>query len=406
MKSHWLRVLIAGVVLSACTGSDLIGSDPTTPSAPDVAATNGSSVLATTLPADEPTTPAPTTSPPTTPPTTQVSTTSAPVTIPPRPVGAYSDRWERVAGTDDCECADGSEWSYFVHTADTSKVLFYLEGGGACFSTATCNPVFGAYTTQVGMPDGFTLANGVFDLDNAENPFADYSIVYVPYCTGDVHAGDVTGDYGDGLVVEHKGFVNGSTALAGLVERFGNASAIVVAGVSAGGFSAPVYAGMLADELPNATVKVVADGSGAIPDEMGAVSENWGLLANLPEWPGFEGATYADVTPSWLFTVTAEHQPTITFARHDYANDLVLNGYAALAGVFGGDLTEQMSANEAAVESTGADMATWIAPGSRHTVIGDQNLYVETLNGVRFVDWLTEFVEGSPPADEHCPTCG
>ena len=41
------------------------------------------------------------------------------------------------------------------------------------------------------------------------NPFADYSAVYVPYCTGDVHIGSVTTEYADGLTIQHKGYANG-----------------------------------------------------------------------------------------------------------------------------------------------------------------------------------------------------
>ena len=30
---------------------------------------------------------------------------------------------------------------------------------------------------------------GIFNLDNPANPFADYTVVFAPYCSGDVHIG-------------------------------------------------------------------------------------------------------------------------------------------------------------------------------------------------------------------------
>ncbi|MBL1135963.1 MAG: hypothetical protein HND46_11645 [Chloroflexi bacterium] len=39
------------------------------------------------------------------------------------------------------------------------------------------------------------LPGGIFDLENPENPFADYNMVFVPYCTGDVHIGNREATY-------------------------------------------------------------------------------------------------------------------------------------------------------------------------------------------------------------------
>ncbi len=317
----------------------------------------------------------------------------------------FSAQWERVDAPADCMCADGSAWSYFVRDSSETKVMFFLEGGGACFTAQMCAKGSDTYKQVVGQEGGFAETEGVFDLDNPKNPFADYSIVFVPYCTGDVHGGSVTKDYGDGVVVQHKGFVNGSTAMTALLERFPDATEVVVAGVSAGSFPTPAYAGLIADSLPNASVRVIADGSGAIPDAMGAVSSNWGLLEALPQWPEIAGATAADVTPSWIFEIAAKHDPEIRFARHDYAFDATLADYAAMVGIAASDLLPLMEANEAKVEAFSGDMSTWIAPGDNHTILSKADMYSEELGGVRFIDWLSDFVAGGSPADQHCTQC-
>lgn len=317
----------------------------------------------------------------------------------------FADQWERIEAPAECMCADGAPWSYFVREANPNKVVFFLDGGGACFSAETCAPGGGQFKEAIGYENGFSEANGVFDLDNPENPLADYSMVFVPYCTGDVHAGNTTKDYGNGVVVEHKGFVNGTTALNALAELFPDVEELVVAGVSAGSFPSAIYAGLAADLLPNTGIKVIADGSGAIPDAMGLVSSNWDVLSAVPDWPEFAGATYDMVTPSWTFEIAAARNPSIAFARHDYAFDSVLAGYAALAGVSADDLVTVMRNNEQRVEATGATVATWIDPGSDHTILQKPNLYTQTLDGTRFIDWLRAFLAGDSPQDVICTDC-
>ena len=49
-----------------------------------------------------------------------------------------SDEWQWV-GMPDSYCRDGSEAGFFVrYGLDSTKLLIYLEGGGACFNDQTC----------------------------------------------------------------------------------------------------------------------------------------------------------------------------------------------------------------------------------------------------------------------------
>lgn len=311
--------------------------------------------------------------------------------------------WEKVAAPAQCMCGDGSPWSYFVREADPTRVLFYLEGGGACFNAAMCDPKSHEYTTKV--RDGISDVKGIFDLEHPGNPFADYSIVYVPYCTGDVHSGDTVTDYGEGVVMHHEGAVNAKVALAAMAERFPGAERVVVAGTSAGAFFAPIYGGMAADLLPAAAVKVFADSGGAVPDMPSPVIDNWGTLRALPDWPEFEGITVDDFTPTFAYIAAAEHAPDIAFARFDYAHDMVLSRLAMLAGLPATDMLQQLKDGEARIERTGTEISTWIKAGSWHTILWGDDFYTETMNGVKFVDWLAAFLDGRPLADRHCTDC-
>ena len=117
----------------------------------------------------------------------------------------------RIVPAGDCQCSDGSEFSFWVREANPDKIVFYLQAGGGCFSAETCARESDLYQTTV--KEGPSEEGGIFDFGDARNPFADYSVVYVPYCTGDVHLGDITTEYAPGLTVHHKGYVNGTAAL-------------------------------------------------------------------------------------------------------------------------------------------------------------------------------------------------
>ena len=340
---------------------------------------------------------------------TAVSSTEAPVveTNAPEPTDApvVAPTWETVDAPSDCMCADGSAFHFYLREASPTKVLFYLEGGGACFSGDMCKPGSGTYSETISPVSKLEDSPGIFDFDNPENPFADYSVVYVPYCTGDVHAGNITKDYGNGVVTQHKGFVNASNALDTMIKRFPNTTQLVVAGSSAGSFPTPVFAGIAGDRLPNADLKVFADSSGAVPDAMGFVIGNWGTLETLPDWPEIEGLTVDQFTPAYTFIKAAEHNPKITFARHDFAFDNVLSSFARMAGLSPDDLVSVMRTNESKVEATGVNVANWISPGDDHTIAVRDEFYTEEMNGVRFVDWFTAFMNDTPEADNYCVDC-
>lgn len=322
------------------------------------------------------------------------------------PVGGF----EQVVPGGDCQCADGSEYSFYVRDADPERVLLYFQGGGACFTAETCAFATGSYkstTTADDAPVG-RAATGIFDLDAPDNPFAGYSIVFVPYCTGDVFLGDRANDYGNGVVVEHRGFVNATAAFDEMVRRFPDATEIFVTGSSAGGIPSPLFAGLAADAYPQARVTGLADAAGAYPDVAGVnafIGGVWGSLASVPAW----GST-ADVTQeTWsipgLFTRAGLEHPDLVLARYDNAYDRVQATFAALAGVGADDLLTLIDANEAAVEAAGVDLDAFVAPGTDHTVLMSPEMYSLEVEGTRFVDWLTDLVVGTPVDDVRCVTC-
>jgi hypothetical protein len=313
--------------------------------------------------------------------------------------------WERIVPGGDCQCSDGSEFSFWVHKANPRKVVFYLQDGGACFSAKTCAPESGLYQTRVN--EGPTGEGGIFDFADERNPFADYSVVYVPYCTADVHIGNTTTKYSPRLTVHHKGYVNGTAGLDRLLTTFPNATEVVVMGASAGAIAAPLYAGLVSDRLPHARITVLADGSGSYPDlpRFNEIIAAWGTRDSLPGWPENAGPTGKPWSFPGLFIQSGRHDPKIVFARHDFAYDEHQAGWYPIAGIPAKDLLSLIDGNETQIEGAGVNLLSYIAPGREHTALTDKSFYTETVNGEMLVEWVTRLIAGKPVDDVHCNDC-
>lgn len=331
---------------------------------------------------------------------------STPPTSDPAPVEPAAGAWTAIDAPEGCMCADGAPFNFFERQGDPDKVVFFLEGGGACFSGESCaftDEPTTLYDWNIGADDDPTTMAGIFDLAHPENPFADHSFVYVPYCTGDVHLGDSSHQYSPDLTVEHRGWANGSAAINHLAEHYADAEQIVVIGESAGSIAAAPYAATIADALPDAQVTVFADGSGGYPDN-GTLSVGmhalWGFVR--PPWVG--DVDIEEWTVPGMVELTGIHNPDIVLSRFDYAYDGVQNAFMVALGI-AEPLLPVIDENEAMIEAAGVTQLSFTAPGSDHTLVRKPDFYTMKLDGVRLVDWVTSIVNGEPVEDVHCQEC-
>jgi hypothetical protein len=317
--------------------------------------------------------------------------------------------WETFVPGGECQCADGSEYAFWERRDDPTRVVLYLDGGGACWDAEMCaftgDGESEMYTWSIG-DEGPPSEGGIFDVANPENPLSDFSIVYAPYCTGDVHLGDATREYSPQLTVAHKGYVNGSAAVNSLVEHYPAAEEVVVVGVSAGSVAAPVYGGLVADALPAARVTVLADSSGAYPDVESDVFGRWGAFATMPDWDVNDGLTSSDWGPTQFWISAGLHDPDLVLARFDHVDDEAQAFWMEQLGVDASDLGLSMAANEVAIEDAGVEQHSYTAPGAAHGVVEDGPFYTIDVDGVRLVDWVAALVAGEPLADVRCDECG
>jgi hypothetical protein len=329
------------------------------------------------------------------------------------PVDPWADaEWVVQRGDPDdpaCQCADGSEHVFHTLDRDPDKVLLYYQGGGACFSTETCDFERGTYKVTTGADDRpGTDATGIFDWDHPGNPFADWSVVFVPYCSGDVFLGDAEHAYSPELTIQHRGALHAQKGLDHVVDTYPDASQLFVTGSSAGGVPTPRIGGLAADALPDTRITVLADASGGYasrPPLNAAIGELWGTAGAQPDWPELEGVDPTTIGIPVLFTLTGQHAPRVALARFDNAFDATQQAFSSLAGA-DSTVLDVLDENEAATEAAGVDLDVYVAPGTDHTVLGRPELWTLEVDGVAFIDWLTSLVETGDPGDVRCSDCG
>lgn len=314
-----------------------------------------------------------------------------------------------------CQCSDGSDWNFYARegAAASSKVMVLFEGGGGCWNELTCTPSTGVYKQRVSddrenyEATELSDISGIFDATNPANPLSEYTVVFVPYCTGDTHLGNAEVTYGDDLVIQHRGAVNAQAAMDWVVETYPDVDDLFVTGMSAGSIPTPLFAGLLADDLPSARVVALADASGAYPTapEFSAVIAANGSMEIVPEWDVYAGATADDLGIPALMWGTASHNPDIVLARYDNAYDGVQSAFRSFLGITADDLATDILAIDAEIEQNSRPVSSYVAPGDDHTILMSDRLYTETVEGVAFVDWLTDLVEGTPVDDVICTDC-
>jgi len=157
------------------------------------------------------------------------------VVVPPGdPIVGVPDMTWKAVPTDGAICRDKSATGFAVNfNAASDKLVIFMEGGGACFNATTCagNPrTWAATDANANVGSRFVL-----DRTKTGNPFKDWNMAYIPYCTGDVHTGtSMSGYNGDAQM----GYSNYLKYLGKLVATFKGKSLtkIVLSGSSAGGF--------------------------------------------------------------------------------------------------------------------------------------------------------------------------
>jgi hypothetical protein len=365
-------------------------------------------------------------------------------------------------------CRDGSPAGLYLHRGTADKLFIYLEGGGACSSPTFCshNPAAVSQAFPGGAPSqGQTIGGslgsvtggpyqapyvptaasgiftpayspGIFDFTNAANPVKDWSGVYIPYCTGDVHFGtaDNVTIPGDGLLPaltnQHfVGYRNMQKFIGHLVPTFPNLSQVLLTGASAGGFGAGLNYGMVQDSFGSVPVTVLDDsGPPFTTADLPACIQKqwrdlWGFDAALPsdcvECTNEDGSGLTDIVKYWhhkypharvgLVSTVQDEVMRLFFGSSN--NNCATNNATALAasgGLTGAQYTTGLQDLLTTYQCTGA-LATYYIGGSNpnfpdpsfHQHIFRSEFYtVDTNSGTQtMAQWTADLLSGKLDVD-------
>jgi hypothetical protein len=143
-------------------------------------------------------------------------------------------------------CGNNSQYKFFANfSAKSDNLVVVFEPGGACWDYDSCtgkNGIRGA-ANRDGLPDDhWVLAPFIspfLSRFDETSPSRDWNMVYVPYCTGDVHTGNRVATYtrtgNPDVTFHHDGHAAVAQVVEWLDQSFTHVPKLLVTGCSAGG---------------------------------------------------------------------------------------------------------------------------------------------------------------------------
>ncbi len=305
--------------------------------------------------------------------------------------------------TPTCSRAPGADpaFRFWVRRGTVESVVVFFDGGGACWDNVTCSlPRLradarddnGFYKGELLASDDPNNLGGIFDLDDPRNPVRDWSFVFVPYCTGDVHSGANTAHYinpdtGEPYTIEHRGADNFRVILEWMRQNFDAPEEILVTGSSAGAYGAATHYGRIRDAFPSGRAIMFGDAGQGVTTQDFLELRNGNWKYDLP--PAVFGANAQLNADDDIVALLAAHYPQDRFGQYTTAHDITQSGFYALMGAANAcrawtskmtrDLEERQHAS---------NFRSYLANGQSHTILRTPLFYTERSGGALFAEWF------------------
>ena len=341
-----------------------------------------------------------------------------------------------------------NDFHFYFKPGNAGKLVVFFNGGGACWNDATCVTSLALSGVPGGRPtynpsmyteNSPVDAGGIFDDDNPRNPFSNWSKVFIPYCTGDIHIGSndviyedttgiITGVPAAPVPVRHRGFDNFMAVREWLKDYYAHSTVkprrMLVAGSSAGGYGATINFPYLQAAFPRARTALLSDGAAGVlsagfVESTFSFGHTWGVENSLaPMFAQFMGAYQAATLNQDMMGVLAASYPQVRFAQYSTQLDAVqVLFYKISSEIDAGNmdpftwgLTEDdyLLFMEWSAAMTGSytflneyvpNYQYFIGAGDAHTVLtntyltapGENPFYDERAGRMRFTRWLHQF---------------
>lgn len=326
-------------------------------------------------------------------------------------------------------CRDGSASGYGYNKAPggSANTLFMLQGGGACFNPLTClenQEYYGRdeFVARTAIPgdstDHFSLNGGAFDRTMTSNPFKDWNLVWIPYCTGDVFLGNKMGGLVEGWIEGPQMFVgwnNVSIAVPDAISILGQQSRVVFSGFSAGGFGASGNGLRISEMVSPASVDILDDSGPPMTDHYVApcLQKNmWNLWAmdttlgaicetcseNEFVMPlGVKLVEDAAKRGRYLGLIDSQQDKTIR-RFYGFGKDNCQTAIPEMSGAtYQAGLQEGIEILTLTADNAGSPPAfqSFVITGDAHTSIEYHDFYTRSTDGVSMVEWTADFLNGT-----------
>jgi hypothetical protein len=239
-------------------------------------------------------------------------------------------------------CIFGDDYKYQVIPGKKEDLMVYFQGGGACWDKAS---TYAGLCTTTASPNAPV---GIFDRTNDENPFKDYTIVHILYCSGDTHVGNVTRSYNYfGKDVQQAGATNSRTTLNWIHNQvkkgyLGNGAGafdnLVVMGCSAGSVGTQLWADAIISEFDATNKAVVPDSYiGVFPEgSLGPLVRDMGFCTTeLMDSEEIKTSCEAGVMtiPEWTLAHMSKYPQTVSWSYIQSKVDVVQQSFYVAIGL-------------------------------------------------------------------------
>ena len=308
-------------------------------------------------------------------------------------------------------CMNGDMAGFGISFNPAAKnLMIYLEGGGACFNDV-CD--FSAFNIPFIPPP-----DGIFNRNNPANPIKDWSMIYVPYCSGDIHGGDRDTELGGQMRYFH-GYRNIGKYLEQWVPKFAGAEKVLLTGISAGGFGAGLNAVQVSDAFLPGPQMIVIDDSGppvsnaVIPSCLQQTFRDvWGLDETLLAECGADCPDMNDFASGSLAHALAKY-PDIRFGLFSNTADTIIRAFMGFGWGNGthdncGGLPTSVPADvyqqglldlRAHYQDTASTYFIGQSQilynfGQGHTVLRSPSFWTTVIDGVPLPTWVAGVIDG------------
>ena len=305
------------------------------------------------------------------------------------------------------------------------KVIVFFYGGGISVDEYTAarpylglsvdrEPGFYADSTEGYIPDFCELGLGS---RQPENPFRDWTLLVVPYTTGDFHLGTgetaYTAPDGTEKVLYQHGYTDYRLVLDEAMEYLdSDPEELLIAGWSAGGYAAAILAEeIMTDFFPKAGhVTVCVDSSLLLLDDFAEIMRDvWRTPEEIAD-----RVRSSNLVVDFLTDLYEEHGDSVTYlyigsardgalARYqnyfDVGDFTVSNESVGMYQVFLREMVAQLRENIPSVgiylfDRMPYSWLPWMSRLTQHTILETQGAFWDITAGRSAIDWLWDAVEG------------